>query len=93
MTVEVELLTKLANVQIIFVSLHLEYMKPSLHLIWICLLLLTACAQHPVFKKNTTLYRIGDVPEWSEMKFDDKSWQQRPRWVPDGQIFLVKNSN
>ncbi len=62
-------------------------MKPSLHLIWVCLLLLTACAQRPVFEKNKTVYRIGDVPEWADMQFDDESWQQRPRWVPDGQIF------
>jgi len=54
----------------------------------VCALLFSsACTSDPIFKKNETVYKIGDQKEWASRDWNDQNWQKRPKLAPDGKVF------
>lgn len=60
----------------------------SYFLLVFTLLLVTSCSQEStIFKKQETVFKIGDQQEWSTKNWKDQGWEKRITYVPDGQIF------
>ena len=57
--------------------------------ILILLLAMASCAEdaRPVFKKNRTVYQIGDQEAWAGKNWNDRNWIRKLKLVPDGQVF------
>lgn len=54
-------------------------------------LLASSCSKDPaVFKKNETVYQIGDQPGWADKNWNDEDWRSWLWEVPDGQIFWTR---
>lgn len=52
------------------------------------MLIVTSCTQSPpIFKKNKTVFKIGDQTEWAAINWQDQDWEKRIALVPDGQVF------
>lgn len=58
---------------------------------WIGLtLLITACADDPVFIEHQTLSRVGDQMEWATQNHDDKDWDKKKAKLQGGEIYWTR---
>ena len=54
------------------------------------MLLVTACAESPVFKKKETVFQIGDQPEWAVKDLNDQNWEKRKPIVFGDEIYWLR---
>ena len=62
----------------------------SYFLLSCCLLLVSACAQSPVFKKHETVFQVGDQQAWAAKDLNDQYWEKRKPIVLGGQIYWLR---
>lgn len=54
------------------------------------MLLVTACAESPIFKKQETVFQIGDQEEWAAKDLNDQNWEKRKPIVWDDEIYWFR---
>ena len=68
-------------------------LKTVLNFIFLSLLLLlSSCADEPIFQRLSTLYKVGDQPDWAAKNWDDSDWNSRLDLAPESQIFWTRTT-
>lgn len=63
-------------------------LRPLFYLLVCCsVLLMTSCAESPVFKEYQTYSRIGDQQEWAAKNWDYKDWDKRKPVLKAGEVY------